>query len=113
MDGAGLGLRMQDTNECSSSERSVMVMSCHHKPPARELSSSCSGGGGPTIYRASNHVACFGGINDVLAYMSAITGAVAVTKSLRYPYSSSDSSLFTFNSSGKISSSFRFTCFLP
>ncbi|KAF9685995.1 hypothetical protein SADUNF_Sadunf03G0112500 [Salix dunnii] len=70
----------------------------------RELSSSCRGGGGPTIYRASNHVACFGGINDIVASMSAITGAVAVTKSLRYPYSSSDSSLFTFNSSGEMTS---------
>ncbi|KAJ6695221.1 GROWTH-REGULATING FACTOR 8 [Salix koriyanagi] len=43
-----------------------MVMSCHHKPAAHELSSSRSGGdggggGGPTFYRASNHVACFGG----------------------------------------------------
>ncbi|KAJ6414960.1 hypothetical protein OIU84_003875 [Salix udensis] len=84
---------------------SVMVMSCHHKPAAHELSSSCSGGGGgPTFYRASNHVACFGGINDAVASMSAITGAVAVTKSLQYPYSNSDSSLFTFNSSGEMTS---------
>ncbi|KAB5564670.1 hypothetical protein DKX38_004724 [Salix brachista] len=102
-DGAGLGFRMQDTNECSII--SVMVMSCHHKPAAHELSSSCSGGGGgPTFYRASNHVACFGGINDAVASMSVITGAVAVTKSLQYPYSNSDSSLFTFNSSGEMTS---------
>ncbi|KAG5249504.1 growth-regulating factor [Salix suchowensis] len=86
---------------------SVMVMSCHHKPAAHELSSSRSGGGGgggPTFYRASNHVACFGGINDAVASMSAITGAVAVTKSLQYPYSNSDSSLFTSNSSGEMTS---------
>ncbi|KAJ6388429.1 hypothetical protein OIU77_026907 [Salix suchowensis] len=86
-----------------------MVMSCHHKPAAHELSSSRSGGGGaggggPTFYRASNHVACFGGINDAVASMSAITGAVAVTKSLQYPYSNSDSSLFTSNSSGEMTS---------
>ncbi|KAJ6703372.1 hypothetical protein OIU85_029343 [Salix viminalis] len=89
---------------------SVMVMSCHHKPAAHELSSSCSGGGGggggawPTFYRASNHVACFGGINDAVASMPAITGAVAVTKSFQYPYSNSDSSLFTSNSSGEMTS---------
>ncbi|CAK7335844.1 unnamed protein product [Dovyalis caffra] len=92
-----------------------MVMSCHHEPAAHELSSSsCSssgggGGCGPMFYGTSNHVACFGDINDVVASVSAtgtaITDAIAVSKSLQYPYFTSDSSLFTFTSSGEMTPS--------
>lgn len=123
VDDIGLGLRMQDNLEsCSgSSKRSVTAMSCDHEPAAHELSSSsCSGGGGgsgPLFYSTSNHVTCLGDINDVVASVSASgTGtpdAIAESKSLQYPYFTPDSSLFTFNTSGKVSSFFNFTfCFL-
>ncbi|PNT53383.1 hypothetical protein POPTR_001G082700v4 [Populus trichocarpa] len=115
VDDIGLGLRMQDNLEsCSgSSKRSVTAMSCDHEPAAHELSSSsCSGGGGgsgPLFYSTSNHVTCLGDIKDVVASVSASgTGtpdAIAESKSLQYPYFISDSSPFTFNSSGEMTPS--------
>lgn len=110
VDDVGLGLRMQDNQE-SCSKRSVMAMSCNLEPAAHELSSSSCR---PKFYGTGNHVTCFGDINDVVsASGTGTTDAITVSKSLQYPYFTSDSSLFTFNSSGKVSCFFNFTfCFL-
>ncbi|KAG5228163.1 growth-regulating factor [Salix suchowensis] len=102
VDDVGLGLRMQDNQE-SCSKRSVMAMSCNLEPAAHELSSSSFR---PKFYGTGNHVTCFGDINDVVsASGTGSTDAITVSKSLQYPYFTSDSSLFTFNSSGEMTPS--------
>ncbi|KAJ6701959.1 hypothetical protein OIU74_013177 [Salix koriyanagi] len=102
VDDVGLGLRMQDNQE-SCSKRSVMAMSCNLEPAAHELSSSSFR---PKFYGTGNHVNYFGDINDVVsASGTGSTDAITVSKSLQYPYFTSDSSLFTFNSSGEMTPS--------
>ncbi|KAB5573390.1 hypothetical protein DKX38_000584 [Salix brachista] len=109
VDDVGLGLRMQDNQE-SCSKRSVMAMSCNLEPAAHELSSSSCR---PKLYGTSDHVTCFGDINDVVsASGTGTTDAITVSKSLQYPYFTSDSSLFTFDSSGKVSCFFNVTFWL-